>query len=169
MRPTNSSRFSVLLPASGSSSLRLPLSRPQQRIGPQLLVVVQVLIAQRQPVNALRQHLREAVRDQKRRAAIHETAGQTPQQVDLAIYFSQQQRPTVTRYLTSREPRLHTTRKMGCKREAFLVTLCHQRPLLFRAFSYVWITQLCHENSGLLPSFSSLIFTCCLLPVRNAG
>ncbi len=38
----------------------LAAEQPQQRIRAQLLVIVQVLVAQRQPVDALRQHLRQA-------------------------------------------------------------------------------------------------------------
>src|SRR6478736_4424834 len=119
-------------------------------------MIVQVLIAQRQPVDALRQHLRQLMPDQRRQASVLETAPKTLQHVDLAVHLAQQQCPTVARYLTSGEPHLHPARKMSCKRERFLDTLCHQRPLLFEAFSYVWTTQLCHENSGLLPLFSSL-------------
>ena len=45
--------------------LALAAEQGQQRIGAQLLVVVQVLVAQRQPVDALRQHLRQLVLDQQ--------------------------------------------------------------------------------------------------------
>ena len=46
-----------------------------------------------------------------------------PHQPDLAICFSQQQSPAVARHLTSCEPGLYATRKMGCKRKPTLVTL----------------------------------------------
>ena len=39
----------------------------QQRIGAQLLMVVEVFIAQRQPIDSLRQHLRQLVLDQRER------------------------------------------------------------------------------------------------------
>src|SRR6202043_1115046 len=107
--------------------------------------------------------------DQQRHAPILKTARQTAQQVDLALHLAQQQRPALAGHVTSREPGLHPARKMSCKLERNLVTLCHQRPLPFEAFSYVWSTQLCHENSGLLPLFLLWLFTPCLLPVRNAG
>ncbi len=97
--------------------IQLPLAaeQSQQRIGAQLLVIVEVLVAQRQPVDALRQHLRQPVLDQQRRPAIDETARQTAQQVDLAVGLAQQQRSAVTRYLAGCELGLHTARKMGCK------------------------------------------------------
>ena len=45
----------------GQRLIQLPLAaqQSQQRIGAQLLVIVQVFIAQRQPIDALRQHLRQ--------------------------------------------------------------------------------------------------------------
>jgi len=77
--------------------LQLPLAteHPHQRIRAQLLVIVQVLIAQRQPVDALRQHLWQLVLDQQRHAPVLETARQTLHQVDLAFHFPQQQGPAV--------------------------------------------------------------------------
>jgi hypothetical protein len=79
--------------------------------------------------------------------------------VDAPLNLTKQQRPTVARHPTCSEPGLHAARKMCCKREPFLVTLCLQRPLLFEAFSYVRTTQLCHENSGLLQPFLLAIIT----------
>ena len=65
--------------------------------------------------------------DQQRRSAIDEAARQPPQQVDLAVHLAQQQRPAVAGNLTGGEPGLHAARKMSCKCERFLVTLCHQK------------------------------------------
>ena len=109
------------------------------------------------------------MRSQQRGSAVGEAAGQTAQQVDLPINLLQQQRTTVGRRLTSREPSIYTARKMSCKGEGFSVTLCHQKGrLLFEAFSYVWITQLCHENSGLLSlSFSFSLYDIYFLPTAR--
>src|SRR6202021_1640790 len=101
--------------------------KTEQRIRAQLLVGVHILIAQRQSVDALRQHLREWVGDQPRRTTIGKTVAQTPQQVDLAIDLSQQQCSAVARHSTSGEPGFHTARKMRCKGKRFLVTLCHYK------------------------------------------
>src|SRR5579859_1915048 len=54
---------------------------------------------------------------------------------------------------------------MRCKRERFLVTLCDQRPLLFRGIQLRSDNVVMPENSGLLPSFFALalysLFTGC--------
>jgi hypothetical protein len=49
----------------------------QQRIAAQLLMVVEVFIAQRQSIDALRLHLRQRVLDQRARAAVGKTLAQT--------------------------------------------------------------------------------------------
>jgi hypothetical protein len=68
----------------------LAAEQSQQRIRAQLLMIVEVLVAQRQPVNALPQHLRQRVLDEQRRTAIAETTRQTAQQVDFPIQLAQQ-------------------------------------------------------------------------------
>jgi hypothetical protein len=98
-------------------------------------VIVQVFIAQRQPVDALRQHRFYSVLDALRIAAIGETRRHPPQQFDLAIRFAQQQSPAVSRYLAGGKPGFHSARKMGCKRERFLVTRCHQKGRLRTAIT----------------------------------
>ena len=75
-------RFLQLAPAA---------QQPEQRIGAQLFVVVQVFVTQRQPVDALRQHLPNRVLHLLLVAPVAETIGQTDQQVDAAIGFTQQQ------------------------------------------------------------------------------
>jgi hypothetical protein len=57
-----------------------------------LLVVVQVFVTQRQPVNSLRQHLFETVRDPFRLPVVGKAASHPPQQVDLAIRLTKQER-----------------------------------------------------------------------------
>ena len=71
----------------GQWLVQLPLAaeQPQQRIVAHLLMIAKIFITQRQPIDALRQHLRQAVLDQHRRPAIDETASQTAQQVDPAV------------------------------------------------------------------------------------
>ena len=105
---------------------------PHQRIVAQLLMIVEVLIAQRQPVDALRQHLRKLVLDKHRRAPVGETRRHPLQQTDLAIGLPQQQRTAIARHLPGCETGLYPARKMCCKREDFLITLCHEkgRPFL---------------------------------------
>ena len=116
---------------------QLPLAaqHSQQRIGAQLLVIVQILVAKRQPVNPLREHLRQLVLDLILIAAIAKAARQTPQQVDLPVRLAQQQRPAVARHLAGCEPGFNPARKMGCKCKRFLVTLCHQKGRLSSAIT----------------------------------
>ena len=91
---------------------QLPLTaqQPQQRIGAQLLVIVQILVAKRQPVNPLSKHLRQLVLDQVLVAAIAKTARQTAQKVDPPLDFTQQQRTAVARHLPSCEPGFNPAR-----------------------------------------------------------
>ncbi len=83
-----------------------------QRIAAQLLMIVQVLVAQSQPVDALRKHLGKLVLDQQRRPPVGETGRHPLQQTDLAIGLTQQQRSAIGRYLAGRETGLDPTRKM---------------------------------------------------------
>jgi len=108
-----------------SFGLALAAHQGHQRIVPQLLVVVEVFIAQRQTVDALRQHLAQTVLDPVLPPPVGETGRHTLQQTDLAVHLAQQQRAAVARHLPRGEARLHTARKMRCKLEDFLVTLCH--------------------------------------------
>ena len=85
---------------------------PHQRIVAQLLMIVQVFVAQRQPVDALRKHLTKLVLDQQRRPKVGETRCHALEQADLAIGLAQQQRSTIGRYLAGRETGLHAARKM---------------------------------------------------------
>ncbi|HUD54252.1 MAG TPA: hypothetical protein VMR02_03420 [Terracidiphilus sp.] len=72
-------------------------------------MIVQVFVAQRQTVDALRQHLRQTVLDLQWSPAIAETARQSAQQVDPAVCLPQQKRSAVTRYPTGCELGLHMT------------------------------------------------------------
>ena len=99
----------------GQRLIQVPLAaqQPQQRIRAQLLMIVQVFIAQRQTIDALRKHLRQAVLDQQRCTAIDETARQPAQKVDPAICLPQQKCSAVTRYSPGCELRLLLDVKNG--------------------------------------------------------
>src|ERR1700691_49406 len=106
----------------------------------QLLMIVEVLVAQRQPVDALREHLAKLVRDQQRRPPVGKTRRHPLQQTDLAISLTQQQRSAIGRYLTRCETGLYAARKMRCKREDFLITLCHKKGRPFRSQNHASTT-----------------------------
>ena len=78
----------------------------------QLLMIVKVIVAQRQPVDALREHLAKLVLDQQRRPKVGETRSHPPQQTDLATGLAQQKRTAIGRYLAGRETGLDAARKM---------------------------------------------------------
>src|SRR5664280_1091963 len=122
-----------------------------------------------QRIYALPQHLRQLVLDQQRSAPVAKASCQPPQQVDLAIRLAQQQRPAVARHLPGGKPGFHLTRKMWCKAERFLDTLCQQRPLLPRHSNYDSTTQLCLKTAAFCYLFLLAPVTPRLHPVRNAG
>ena len=121
----------------GQRFLDLPLAgqHGQQRIVAQLLVVVQVFITQRQPVDALRQHPAEFVLDPPRLTMVGETAHHPLQQPDLAIRLPQQQAAAVGGQPAAVEPPHHLPRKMRFKRELNLSTLCHEKAAFLRTFT----------------------------------
>jgi len=92
---------------------------------PQLLVILQVLVTQCQPVNPLRQHLFQTVGDSFRLAIVTEATNHPPQQVDLAIRLTKQQRTTLGAQPTALELGHYLARKMSFKWEESLVTPCH--------------------------------------------
>jgi hypothetical protein len=107
----------------------LPLARQhgQQRIAAQLFVIVQVLVAQRHPIDALRQHLLEFVLDALWITGIAEAVGHTLQQPDLAIGLAQQQSAAVGGLPVTVEPPHYLPRKVCFKWELRLATLCHEK------------------------------------------
>ena len=65
---------------------------------------------------------------------------------------SRQRRTAIAGHLAGGKTCLHTARKMGCKCERSLVTLCHQKGRSVCAVNYASTTQLCHEKDGLSKS-----------------
>ena len=104
---------------------RQSMTPPEKRILPQLLVIVQVFVTQRQPVDPLRQHLFQALLDPLRLPVIREAASNAPQQSQLAISLAQQQRTTLGGQPAALELSHDLARKMSFKRKESLATLCH--------------------------------------------
>jgi hypothetical protein len=98
---------------------------PQQRILPQLLVIVQILIGQRQPIDPLPQHLFQTVLDPLPLSVIRKAASHASQQTYLAIRLTQQKRTALSTQPASLELSYDLARKMSFKREESLATLCH--------------------------------------------
>ncbi len=73
--------------------LDCPRGEMENRI--KLIVIVEVFVAQRQPIDALRQHLLDAMLDALGRTKVGETLSQARQQVDPPIHLPQKQRSAV--------------------------------------------------------------------------
>src|SRR2546426_3078890 len=72
-------------------SLPLAPQQSQQRVFAELLVVIQVFVAQRQSVNPLRQHLVQLMLDPLPSAVVGEAGRDALQQTNLAVRLAQQQ------------------------------------------------------------------------------
>ena len=97
----SSSRLSVDLPATGaqfrSRRFQLAGQHRHHRIVPQLVVIVEVLVAERDPEHPLTDQGRYLMLDQLRSATIDEARGKAIDQPDRPVGRSQQQRPGVRR------------------------------------------------------------------------
>ena len=97
------------------------------RIVAQLVVIVDILIAERQPKHTLPDQRRHKVLYQLRTAMIAEAPGETINQLDRTIRRSQQQRPGVRADRAAVKPGHHDTAFHRCKLEQFRATLCRHR------------------------------------------
>jgi hypothetical protein len=124
--------ISPTAPADASASARRQLAREhgQNRIVPQLIVVVQVFVAQRQPEHALADQRLDPVLDVRRRALVGEAAGKARHQPDRPVRRAQQQGTGIRRDHPAVERRHHRTPVDACKAELIRVTLRLHRGLL---------------------------------------
>ena len=99
----------------------------QHRIAPQLVVIVEVFVSQRQRVDPLRDQLSHPVFDAPRIAAVLETGRQARQQVDALVHLAQQQRAAIGADHPAVKASAHLAPKMPAKGEAGLDTLCNRR------------------------------------------
>ena len=99
----------------------------QQRVRAQLIVIVEVLITQRQPVDALADQLSHAVFDLRGLPIIVETVGEFPHDAGALFELAQQHRAAVGADRAAIETGHHLAAAMFGKGEAGLGTLCHGR------------------------------------------
>src|SRR5439155_286619 len=97
----------------------------QQRVLPQLLMIIQILVSQRQTVDPLRQQLLHRMLHKNRVAPIQKALGQPRQQVQPPVGLPQQQPTAVSGQRSSIETGYYLAGKMVSKLEGRLVTLCH--------------------------------------------
>jgi len=122
--------------AVGTARLQLAGEDGQHRVAPQLVVVNQILVAERDPEDALADQRGDRVLDPLRVAGIGEAGGEAPDQADRPIGGAEQQRAGIgggPRHRLGRAARPavkagdHRAARDGCKLEQRRATLCRHR------------------------------------------
>src|SRR5918995_6368189 len=90
-------------------------------------MVVQVFIAQSEPVHSLRNHLQSGMLDAILLAAVQETLRESFQQIQPLVGLPQQQRASIGTDRAAVESGHHLPRIMSFEFEAGLSTLCHSK------------------------------------------
>ena len=117
----------------------------QQRIVPQLLVIVQIFISQGQPIDSLGHQLLHRMFDQIGVPIIREAGGKLVEDPDALLDLPQEQPTAVTGDRSAVELRTDLASLLGMKSEDKLVTLCgHKAVLLLGRISFQ-TKELCHE------------------------
>jgi hypothetical protein len=106
---------------------QLAAQHRHHRIMAQLVVVDQILVAQRDPENTLSDQARHRVFDQISHPAIGETAGKALDQSDLLVGGTEQHRAGIRCHLATIERRHHFASFDRCKAEQICTTLCLHR------------------------------------------
>jgi hypothetical protein len=110
--------------ALGTEHVALARRRRQQRIAPQLGVIVEILITQRQPVEPLCEQLADLVLDQILPAPIHKTTRQPSAQSEARIDLAQEQRPAIAAEPATGKICHHFARTEVLKKQRLAETLC---------------------------------------------
>jgi hypothetical protein len=109
-------------------------------------MITEILLAQRQSLEALADQRFDRVLDAQRIALVDQAGGQAMPYVRLAFYLTEQQRASVTDDVTAIKAGHHFTGPYRGKGEGFLDTLRHRkRPLLFGANVFS-TNSLCHTK-----------------------
>ena len=98
----------------------------QQRIGAQLVVVVEVFVAEGESQHTLAHHDGQRVLDEATLAGVAEATGEFVAEAEVAVGLAQQQHAAVAGEVAAAEIRLDATRTKGLKSESLLATLCHR-------------------------------------------
>ena len=120
--------------------------RRQQRVATQVVVIVEILIPQRQPVEPLSDQLLHRVLDQPRVAMIREAIRELLDDPNPLLHLAQQQAATVRGDRSTVEPPHNLTLKMMVKREGLLVTLCRHRAVSWVAHKVLFAKSLCTKR-----------------------
>ena len=148
MRALARDRLAAVIRAAtvGTGWIGLARKQGEERIVPQSVVVVYVLVSQRQPVDALGDQFGDVVFYPVRVPVIGEAGGQLSQDAGLVLDFPQQQRSGVGRDLAAVEMRYNFPMIQGVKIEAFLDTLCRHRSRLLVEDNLSSQNKLCHRR-----------------------
>ena len=134
--------------------VRLVRRQRQPSVAAQDIVIVEILVTQRQRVDALRQQRAHVVLDARRIAVIDETFGQPLRQSDALIHLAKQQTPAVRTHVPTVEPARHAAPSETVKLKLRAVTLCDQGCFLFVRRKRLIARPLCHRKQ---PSSTSSV------------
>ena len=104
----------------------------------QLIVIVQILIAKRNAMDALREQRFDAMLDPVLPPAICEAGRRLPGQTDGAIGFTQQQRARIRGHRAAVKRRCDLPAPKAGEIEGILATLCRHRRGLLRQENPLW-------------------------------
>jgi len=99
----------------------------QQRVVPQLVVIVEIFIAHGQREHPLSEHLLDAMFAVILGAEVGKALGQSREDLQLRSQLARQQRTGIGRVGALIEIGHHPARKMECNLELRLSTLCHRK------------------------------------------
>ena len=116
--------------AVGSLAGQAVAEHAEDRIVPELVVIIDIFIAERDAENALAEHRRKPVHDERRIAAILETIGEARHESDRFVGLAEQQRTRVRGDRTAIERAHNIAALDGSKLERIPVTLCRHRGVL---------------------------------------
>jgi hypothetical protein len=125
---------------------------------PQPVVVVQVLVAQRQPEYPLAYQRLDLMLDMRGRAVVLKATGKARDQTDRPVRRTEQQRTCIRRDHAAVERRHHRTPFDTCKTEQVRATLCRHRGISLNRLKLL-------QHNNFRPFRSPMH----LSPVRNAG
>ena len=106
---------------------QLAAQHRHHRVVAQLVVVDQILVAQRKPKHPLTHHARHRVLHQISGTVIGKTIGKALDQSDLPIGGAEQQRSGLRSHPPAVKPRHHLVPFDGCKAKQIRATLCPHR------------------------------------------
>jgi len=116
----------------------------QQRIGAQLVVVVQVFVAQRQPINPLRHQFSNRVLHLLWDPMVSKAGREALDDPRPLLHLAQQQPARVRGHRSPVKPAYHLALIQRMKFEGFLATLCPQKAVLLlrqKSFSQKYLCQ----------------------------